>query len=237
MISTVNPRGRSPAPNIFVGTQSKQVIIGLLMTTALIAFEIFNFDTTAYALENLLGTVSFLGLKWATVLAIAFCAIDFAGLARIFTPEMGANEPKEIWYLTGAWLMGATLNAVMTWWAVSVSLLGRDLGNEILSRDQILTFVPIFVAVLVWLTRLMFIGAVSIAGEQIVWGSRQAQAEPAPAPRPVTRAVIRAKGNAPRQKAMIREASPSERIQNRTAQAPTVNPKAIQRSYRPSAHL
>jgi len=145
----------------------KAIIAGILIV-ALIAFEIFNFDTTRYALENLLGSVEFMGMHWAAILAIAFCAIDFAGLVRIFTPEQGADEPKEVWYLMGAWLLGATMNAVMTWWAVSVTLLNNaSFGNEVLGREQLLRWVPIFVAVLVWLTRILFIGAFSVAGEHI----------------------------------------------------------------------
>ena len=66
---------------------SGQMVIGLLFLMALVAFEIFNFDTTRYALDNLLGGVTFSGLRWATVMAIAFCAIDFAGLVRFFPPE------------------------------------------------------------------------------------------------------------------------------------------------------
>jgi hypothetical protein len=144
---------------------SGQMVIGLLFLVALIAFEIFNFDTTQYALENLLGPVSFAGLRWATVLAIAFCAIDFAGLVRFFLPEeAGSETPAAIWYLMGAWLLGATMNALMTWWAVSLTLLNHDLGNEVLSRQQLLETVPIFVAVLVWLTRILFIGAFTVAG-------------------------------------------------------------------------
>ncbi|MDT8306187.1 MAG: hypothetical protein RRC07_09640 [Anaerolineae bacterium] len=144
---------------------SGQMVIGLLFLVALLAFEIFNFDTTQYALENLLGTVSFAGLRWATVLAIAFCAIDFAGLVRFFLPEeQGKETPVEVWYLMGAWLLGATMNALMTWWAVSLTLLDHDLGNEVLSRQQLLEIVPVFVAVLVWLTRILFIGAFTVAG-------------------------------------------------------------------------
>lgn len=137
------------------------------MVIALFAFEIFNFDTTRYALSNLLGDVRFLGLQWAGILAIAFCAIDFAGLARLFTPEQGAEEPKAVWYLMGAWLLGATMNAVMTWWAISLTLLSHDFGNEVLSREQLLRYVPVFVATLVWLTRILFIGAFTVAGEHI----------------------------------------------------------------------
>ena len=148
-------------------TNSRKVIIGLILVTALVAFEIFNFDTTRYALQSLLGETNFMGLSWAVVLAIAFCAIDFAGLARLFTPEQGQEEPRAVWYLMGAWLLGATMNAIMTWWAVNLTLLNHELGNEVLSRQQLLSYVPIFVAVLVWLTRILFIGAFSVAGDQL----------------------------------------------------------------------
>lgn len=145
----------------------KKTAIGFILIVALVAFEIFNFDTTQYALRNLIGDVRFLGMQWAAILAIAFCSIDFAGLVRLFTPARGMDEPKEVWYLMGAWLLGATMNAVMTWWAISLTLLNHNFGNEVLSREQLLLYVPIFVAVLVWLTRILFIGAFSVAGEHI----------------------------------------------------------------------
>jgi hypothetical protein len=146
----------------------RQLVIGAILILALFSFEMFNFDTTRYALQSLLGEIRFFGFAWATILAVAFCAIDFAGLARLFTPERGRNEPKEIWYLTGAWLLGATMNAVMTWWAVSTVLINHPVGNEVLSREQLLTVVPIFVAVLVWLTRILFIGAIVVAGDKLL---------------------------------------------------------------------
>jgi hypothetical protein len=152
-------------------------MLGIILILALIAFEAFNFDTTRYALQNLLGDVRFAGFAWATILAIAFCAIDFAGLGRLLTPERGRDEPKEIWYLTGAWLLGATMNAVMTWWAVSTVLLTHELGNEVLTREQLLHIVPVFVAILVWLTRILFIGAVTMAGERLLHGDGKIKSE------------------------------------------------------------
>lgn len=144
----------------------RKAIIGVILVVALVAFEVFNFDTTRYALESLLGEVKFIGLSWAIILAIAFCAIDFAGLSALFAPESGNNE-RSTWYLMGAWLLGATMNAIMTWWAVNLTLLNHDLGNEVLSREELLRFVPLFVAVLVWLTRILFISAFSIAGTHL----------------------------------------------------------------------
>ncbi len=156
--TTSNPMG-------MVATQ--KMVVAFILMIALLSFEAFNFDTTRFALRSLLGEVNFLGISWAAILAIAFCAIDFAGLTRIFTPEKGQEEPKAVWYLMGAWLLGATMNAMMTWWAVSLTLLDHAFGNEVLSRAQLLQWVPLFVAAFVWLTRILFIGAISVAGEYI----------------------------------------------------------------------
>ena len=93
---------------------SRKVIIAAILGVALIAFEIFNFDTTQFALQNLLGDIRFAGVMWASILAIAFCAIDFAGLVRIFTPQRGAEEPRSVWFLTGAWFLGTIANSIMT---------------------------------------------------------------------------------------------------------------------------
>ncbi len=171
-----NKRAANPFHSLFKQVAiPRSAMVGVILVVALIAFEMFNFDTTQYALRSLLGQVSFGTLQWATILAIAFCAIDFAGLSRLFTPERGADEPKEVWYLMGAWLLGATMNAIMTWWAVSLTLLNHPLGNEVLTRDQLLTAVPIFVAVLVWLTRILFIGSLTVAGERLIWGKYRAR--------------------------------------------------------------
>ena len=157
------------------------MLIGFILTMALVAFEMFNFDTTRFALSDLLGDVRFAGISWASILAIAFCAIDFAGLARLFTPEQGADEPQVVWYLTGAWFLGATMNALMTWWAVSLTLLNQNIGNELLSREELLSVAPIFIATLVWLTRILFIGAFSIAGEHLFDLAGESTAKPATA--------------------------------------------------------
>jgi hypothetical protein len=141
---------------------------GVIIITALLAFELFNYSTTDFALTDLLGDLKFVGIRWATILSIAFCGIDFAGIARLFTPEEGGNEPNEVWYLFGAWLLAATMNAMLTWWGVSLAILGHQtLGNEVIQRETLLRIVPIFVAVLVWLIRVLIIGTFSVAGDRL----------------------------------------------------------------------
>ena len=201
---------KSPFANLSI---DRKTAIGIILFVALFSFEIFNFDTTQYALRNLLGEVRFLGMQWAAILAIAFCSIDFAGLIRLFTPQRGLNEPKAVWYLMGAWLLGATMNAVMTWWAISLTLLNHNFGNEVLSRQQLLLYVPIFVAVLVWLTRILFIGAFTVAGEHVF----DFAAEDAPASTQKKAAVRRAKPAPARRPAPARAAAPQTRKPARRA--------------------
>ncbi len=143
------------------------VVFGLLIISALAAFEIFNYSTTDFALTDLLGDLKFWGVRWATILAIAFCGIDFAGIARLFTPEGRVGDQPEVWYLFGAWLIAATMNALLTWWGVSIAIVNHEtLGNAVIARQTLLKIVPIFVAVMVWLLRVLIIGLFSVAGEK-----------------------------------------------------------------------
>lgn len=162
---------------------------GVIIVAALIAFEIFNYSSTVYALSDLLGELKFLGISWATILAIAFCGIDFAGIARLFTPELQSNQGpashNDGWYLFGAWLLAATMNAMLTWWGVSLAILGHQtLGNAVVSREVLLRAVPVFVALLIWLIRILIIGTFSVAGDRLF--SQADQVVPAtPRPQPV----------------------------------------------------
>ncbi|MEW6401736.1 MAG: hypothetical protein AB1649_08050 [Chloroflexota bacterium] len=142
---------------------------GIMIIGALFAFEIFNFSTTQFALLDVLGELKFAGFRWATILAIAFCGIDFAGIARIFTPEQGRDEPAEVYYLFGAWLLAAAFNASLTWWGVSVAIVNHNsLGSgTVLSSATLAKVVPIFVAVMVWLIRVLIIGTFSLAGDRL----------------------------------------------------------------------
>ena len=142
---------------------------GTMIIGALLAFEVFNFSTTQYALHDMLGDLTFAGMKWSTILAIAFCGIDFAGIARIFTPEQGRDEPAEVYYLFGAWLLAAGFNATLTWWGVSVAIAnnGNIQGTAAMSATTLTKIVPIFVAAMVWLVRLLIIGTFSLAGERL----------------------------------------------------------------------
>src|SRR5690349_12639470 len=117
---------------------------GMMIVGALLAFEVFNFSTTQYALHDMLGDLTFAGFRWATILAIAFCGIDFAGIARIFTPEQGRDEPAEVYYLFGAWLLAAGFNATLTWWGVSVAIAenGAVSGNASMSAETMTKVVP-----------------------------------------------------------------------------------------------
>jgi len=143
------------------------LFIGALMLGALLAFETFNYGTTEFALADLLGDLRFVGVRWATILALAFCAMDFAGLARLLTPGR-PGQAIEAWYVLAAWFVAAAMNAVLTWWAVSVALVGHSaLGNAVVGRETLIRVVPVFVAVLVWLIRVLMIGSFTLGGDRL----------------------------------------------------------------------
>ena len=170
---------------------------GMMIIGALLAFEVFNFSTTQYALHDMLGDLTFAGFRWATILAVAFCGIYFAGIARIFTPEQGRDEPAEVYYLFGAWLLAAGFNATLTWWGVSVAIQnnGNMQSTATMSAETLAKFVPIFVAAMVWLVRVLIIGTFSLSGDRLFTTADQhmpmRQYNPQPKPqqqtqRPVT---------------------------------------------------
>lgn len=202
---------------------------GIIIITALLAFEIFNYSTTEYALADLLGELSFLGVRWATILAIAFCGIDFAGIARLFTPEDGEQEAGEVWYLFGAWLLAATMNAMLTWWGISLAILNHEtLGNAVVERQTLLRIVPIFVAVLVWLIRVLIIGTFSVAGERLFTQADVDVRVSAPRRPAVTRPSMGAPATAP-------ELAPraADAAQSRSSRIPTPRTAPVPLSNQP----
>lgn len=163
---TAEPLGRL-ARQISRLTLRKGLVFGGIMLGALAAFETFNYGTTEFALADLLGDLRFAGMRWATILALAFCAMDFAGLARLLTPGR-PGRAVEAWYLLAAWFVAAGMNAILTWWAVSVALVSHAaLGSGVLGRESLLQAVPVFVAVLVWLIRVLMIGSFTLGGDRL----------------------------------------------------------------------
>jgi len=155
-------------PLIQSAAQKRGLIFGGIILSALLAFEIFNYSSTSYALHDILGDLSFGPFQWATVLAVAFCGIDFAGIARIFTPEKGRDEPAEVWYLFAAWMLAAAFNATLTWWGVSVAVGQHSAaGGFLFGQTSMIKVVPVFVSAMVLIIRVLLINTFSIAGERI----------------------------------------------------------------------
>jgi len=194
---------------------------GMMIIGALLSFEVFNFSTTQFALHDMLGDLTFAGIRWSTMLAIAFCGIDFAGIARIFTPEQGRDEPAEVYYLFGAWLLAAGFNAMLTWWGVSVAITSNAnlQASAVMSTTTLIKVVPIFIAAMVWLVRLLIIGTFSLAGDRLFTTAQQHQPyktqyqQPQPVQRPY---------NAPQPQP--RAAAPSYQAQQRPVNQPVNQP-------------
>jgi hypothetical protein len=193
---------------------------GTMIIGALLAFEIFNFSTTQFALRDVLGDLTFAGMRWASILAVAFCGIDFAGIARIFTPEQGADEPKEVYYLFGAWFLAAAFNAILTWWGVSVAIVSHASasGGAVISTAAMTKIVPIFVAAMILLIRVLIIGTFSLAGDRLFTTDARRSSSYNNYPRPTQEQIYRPAPSQP----IVRPASTLNRpIQSQGAQGNT----------------
>lgn len=156
------PKPKSKFGNVKI---NRITVTGALLAFGWLMFEVFNFASTEFALNDALGNLKFLGIRWATILSLAFCMIDFAGIARMFTPEQGSDEPTEVWFLFGAWVLAAAMNATLTWWAVSVAISKHPPEAASVMGNGITQVVPVFVAVLVWIVRILIIGTFAMVGE------------------------------------------------------------------------
>lgn len=142
-------------------------ITTFILLIGLIAFEMFNYSTTDYALKDLLGDLKFAGFYWSTILAVAFCLIDFSGIARLFMPGNKLSDIKEDWFLFGAWFLAATMNAILTWWGVSMSIVNHSImSSKIIDSETIHLVVPIFVSIMVWVTRILLIGSLTLSDQR-----------------------------------------------------------------------
>jgi hypothetical protein len=138
---------------------SAKILIGF------IAFEAFNFGSTLYALQNILGDMTFGPFQWATILSFAFCSIDVVGLSRIYKPVTDSDSPNDVWYLFGAWFLAATFNASLTWWGVASAIKNHyGVENPLVGYTNMTKLVPIFVAAMVLLIRVLMISTFSILG-------------------------------------------------------------------------
>ena len=147
-------------------TSNRISITTFILLIGLVAFEMFNYSTTDYALKDLLGNLKFAGFYWSTILALAFCLIDFAGIARLFMPGNKFTDLKEDWFLFGAWFLAATMNAILTWWGVSMSIVNHSvLSSNIVDPETIQLVVPIFVSIMVWITRILLIGSLTLSDQ------------------------------------------------------------------------
>ena len=157
-------------------------VYSAIIVLALIAFEAVNYSTTAFALKDLLGNLKFIGIRWSTLLALAFCSLDFAGIARLVTQKERMREEKDSWFLFGAWLMAATFNAVLTWWGVSIAIVDHGLRSAaVVSTQQLTTIVPVLVAIMVWVIRILIIGSLTASLEKKSRSRQAVQSEKRPA--------------------------------------------------------
>jgi len=207
-------------------------VYALIIILAMAAFEAFNYGTTAYALKDLLGDLSFAGFSWSTLLAIAFCCIDFAGIASLIS-QPRQRDNKDAWYLFGAWLLAGSANAALTWWGVAMAIANHPMGSsQVIDTTTLTTVVPIFVAVMVWVIRVLIISSLSTALERMT-GNGRSPAGSAQRPVPQVRASYSANRPVMQPNASRASASMRSPISARRPVSPVAPQATVEPTYHP----
>jgi len=150
-----------------------------VIVLALAAFEIFNFSSTDFALRDMLGSQGTYLLSWSAILSLAFCGMDFAGIARLLTMDAYADREPGGWYLLGAWVLSGAMNAGLTWWAVSLAVYNHPVENILLIDPMTyVAVIPVVVALMVWVIRILIIGTLATALNESL-GGKPARKKPA----------------------------------------------------------
>ncbi len=226
---------RNPLQSLSKTRIRSNTVYGLIIILAMVAFEAVNYSTTNYALRDLLGDLRFGSFSWATLMALAFCGIDFAGIARLITQNGREENPKASWYLFGAWLLAGTFNAALTWWGVSLAIASHTTASASMVNTQTLTsVVPVMVAIMVWVIRILIIGSLSSALEKMNPASRN--------PSPIRSKGVttpNVSGTSQRQSAVLHRIVPSNRPSTSVAASARMEPTyhKFESNERPSRSL
>jgi hypothetical protein len=139
-----------------------RIMTSLTALTALAAFEVFNYSTTAFALQSMFGNLSAGRMNLASLFALAICCMDIAGIICLFLPTTDMALPRHDRRLFGAWILAAGLNTWLTWRGISLAIAIRQAQIGWVVDVGVLTrTLPVFTAALIWLIRVLIIGSVS----------------------------------------------------------------------------
>ena len=74
-----------------------------------------------------------------------------------------------MWFSFGAWILAATMNAILTWWGIVMAMQTHlVLSASVVDAGFVSKSVPIFIALMVWLIRIFLIGTFSKKGDRML---------------------------------------------------------------------
>jgi hypothetical protein len=129
------------------------------------------------------------------------------------------------------------MNAMLTWWGVALAIVNhQSQGTSIIASDTLVEVVPVFVAVMVWIIRVLIIGTFSLAGNRLFsQADAPVQAHPSV---PVMRRTDPASRPAPAQPVVVQslpKSNPVVEHRPATRPEPTYHPASMT-GYKPVDH-
>jgi hypothetical protein len=154
---------------------------------SLILFEFISYATSKKSLYDLMGVAS-----WASLLAFALSAIDFAGVARLVT---GDTLEESNGMLVGAWILSAMGDGFLTFVAIHTTMLPKVnhvmVTSGVISPNMFIYGIPAFMAVLFWVIQMTLVIGMNKILDNLILSNRPRRQEPLPDRKPDQKRRVR----------------------------------------------
>lgn len=135
-------------------TKGRSALGFIVFLAALVALEVFNVGTSYAALKHFLHGAKVAGVSWATMLTVGFYIPDVGGMYALVT-----GVTRRRWWVFGTWAVAATINIVLSWYALRVGALA--MGGALASMPEadtlaiaavagVLRFATLAMAFIIW---------------------------------------------------------------------------------------
>ena len=86
----------------------------------------------------------------------------------MLAPQSDHHDHRSTWFMFGAWILAATMNAILTWWGVVLAIGSHPVVSAGMVNERfVLRTIPVFIALMVWVIRIMIVGSLSKKADRL----------------------------------------------------------------------
>lgn len=144
------------------------LVVGGIIFLSALAFEVINIATNVAGFESFFGGIKFLGISWAIWATIAFEAADVGCLCYSWDRKFDFRTHPEAGFALTAHFFAGFADAGLSYFAFMMAI-GNSVSQmaNVVGEKAILTWAPVFLALMIWVIRTLLMGTIVTQGRNI----------------------------------------------------------------------